>query len=469
MSEVSKPQAMHFYDEESAELAVAIVKYAMERVKMDPPPLDKPYTLSELERIVGQTIRPEGRNGLDVLKEFVDELAPSCISVDHPLFLSFVPGAPTESSVLFDLVVAASNIYAGSWLEGAGAVYAENQALRWIADLAGLPQDAGGVFVSGGTAGNLSALIAARWKWRSIDPSGRRTVRPLIIASGGAHSSVAQAARVMDADIVTTSADDRGKTHGHHVADALGGLSSTDLARVCAVVATAGTTNVGVVDDLQGIGRVAHDVGTWFHVDGAYGAAALCAPTVRSLFVGIEQADSMIVDPHKWLFGPYDSCALIYRDPRIAKAAHTQHAEYLDVLQQDSATPRDEAWNPADLAHHLSRRARGLPLWFSLAMHGTEAYTDAMEATLTVTREAADVIRGLDHLELVMEPELSVLVLRRKGWTPEQYQRWSDSVLERGIAFVVPSTWKGETVLRMCIVNPRTTVAGLSRIFDTLK
>ena len=469
MSEVSKPQAMHFYDEESAELAVAIVKYAMERVKMDPPPLDKPYTLSELERIVGQTIRPEGRNGLDVLKEFVDELAPSCISVDHPLFLSFVPGAPTESSVLFDLVVAASNIYAGSWLEGAGAVYAENQALRWIADLAGLPQDAGGVFVSGGTAGNLSALIAARWKWRSVDPSGRRTVRPLIIASGGAHSSVAQAARVMDADIVTTAADDRGKTHGHHVADALGGLSSTDLARVCAVVATAGTTNVGVVDDLQGIGRVAHDVGTWFHVDGAYGAAALCAPTVRSLFVGIEQADSMIVDPHKWLFGPYDSCALIYRDPRIAKAAHTQHAEYLDVLHQDSATPRDEAWNPADLAHHLSRRARGLPLWFSLAMHGTEAYTDAMEATLTVTREAADVIRGLDHLELVMEPELSVLVLRRKGWTPEQYQGWSDSVLERGIAFVVPSTWQGETVLRMCIVNPRTTVAGLSRIFDTLK
>jgi glutamate/tyrosine decarboxylase-like PLP-dependent enzyme len=469
MSEVTKPQAMHFYDEESAELAVAIVKYAMERVKMDPPPLDKPYTLSELERIVGQTIRPEGRNGLDVLKEFVDELAPSCISVDHPLFLSFVPGAPTESSVLFDLVVAASNIYAGSWLEGAGAVYAENQALRWIADLAGLPQDAGGVFVSGGTAGNLSALIAARWKWRSIDPNGLRTVRPLIIASGGAHSSVAQAARVMDADIVTTAVDDRGKTHGHHVADVLSGLTPTDLARVCAVVATAGTTNVGVVDDLQGIGGVAHDAGIWFHVDGAYGAAALCAPSVRSLFVGIEQADSMIVDPHKWLFGPYDSCALIYRDPRTAKAAHTQHAEYLDVLQQDSAAPRDEAWNPADLAHHLSRRARGLPLWFSLAMHGTEAYTDAMEATLTVTREAAEVIRGLDHLELVMEPELSVLVLRRKGWTPEQYQMWSDSVLERGIAFVVPSTWQGETVLRMCIVNPRTTVAGLSRIFDTLK
>lgn len=469
MSDVSRPQAMHFYDEESAELAIAIVKYAMERVKMDPPPLDKPYTLSELERIVGQTIRPEGRNGLEVLKEFVDELAPSCISVDHPLFLSFVPGAPTESSILFDLVVAASNIYAGSWLEGAGAVYVENQALRWIADLAGLPPSAGGVFVSGGTAGNLSALIAARWKWRSADPDRRRQVRPLIVATGGAHSSVAQAARVMDADIVSMRVDERGKSHRQHVETALSDLSAGDRDRVCAIVATAGTTNVGVVDDLDGIGQVANDCDVWFHVDGAYGAAALCAPSVRALFVGIERADSMIVDPHKWLFGPYDSCALIYRDPRIAKAAHTQRAEYLDVLQQDVAGERDEAWNPADLAHHLSRRARGLPLWFSLAMHGTEAYTDAMEATLTVTREAAQVIHERDYLELVMEPELSVLVFRRRGWSPERYQAWSDTLLERGIAFVVPSSWQGETVLRMCIVNPRTTVAGLTTIFDSLK
>lgn len=469
MSDVAKPQSMHFYDEESAELAIAIVKYAMERVKMDPPPLDKPYTLSELERIVGQTIRPEGRNGLDVLKEFVEELAPSCISVDHPLFLSFVPGAPTESSVLFDLVVAASNIYAGSWLEGAGAVYAENQALRWIADLAGFPQGAGGVFVSGGTAGNLSALIAARWRWRAGNPAARRTTRPLIVASGGAHSSVAQAARVMDADIVTTEVDERGKTHRHHVEGLLAAMSDIDRERLCAIVATAGTTNVGVVDDLDGIGQVANGAGVWFHVDGAYGAAALCAPSVRGLFVGIERADSMIVDPHKWLFGPYDSCALLYRDPKVAKAAHTQHAEYLDVLQQDADIERDEAWNPADLAHHLSRRARGLPLWFSLAMHGTEAYTDAMEATLAVTREAAREIDDCDYLDLVMEPELSVIVFRRRGWSAERYQTWSDSLLERGIAFVVPTSWRGETVLRMCIVNPRTTVAGLRRIIDTLK
>ncbi|NJN47478.1 MAG: hypothetical protein HC808_14495, partial [Candidatus Competibacteraceae bacterium] len=106
----------------------------------------------------------------------------------------------------------------------------------------------------------------------------------------------------------------------------------------------------------------------------------MAAPSVRHLFDGIERADSFIVDPHKWLFAPFDSCALLYRDPAVARAAHTQHAEYLDVLHADDAA--DEPWNPSDYAHHLSRRARGLPLWFSLATHGTDAYTEAVEATL---------------------------------------------------------------------------------------
>ena len=145
---------MHYHDEDSQKLADAIIKYAVDRVRLDPPPLDAPKPLSVLRREVGETITPEGLGAMKALEIFTEKLAPSCISVDHPLFLSFVPGAPTESSVLFDLVVAAINIYGGSWLEGAGAVYAENQALQWLIDLAGLPDTAGGVFVSGGTAGS---------------------------------------------------------------------------------------------------------------------------------------------------------------------------------------------------------------------------------------------------------------------------------------------------------------------------
>ena len=158
--------------------------------------------------------------------------------------------------------------------------------------------------------------------------------------------------------------------------------------------------------------------GLWMHVDGAYGIAALAAPSARHLFAGIEQADSFIVDPHKWLFAPFDACALIYRDPALGKAAHTQKAGYLDVI-----TEGDGDWNPSDYAYHLSRRARGLPLWFSLATHGTRAYTEAVEGTLAVARAAAEEVRSRSYVELLREPDLSVVVFRRIGWTAQAVLR----------------------------------------------
>ena len=245
---------------------------------------------------------------------------------------------------------------------------------------------------------------------------------------------------------------------------AIDALSAEERARVFSIVATSGTTNAGVIDDLAGAAEVAAAHGAWFHVDGAYGAAALVAPSVRDRFAGLERADSFIVDPHKWLFAPFDCCALLYRDPLQARRAHTQHAEYLEVLHEDA-----EEWNPSDFAYHLSRRARGLPFWFSLAAHGTDAYRDAVEATLALTVKAAQAIDGAEHLELLFEPELSVVVLRRIGWSPADYQRWSDRALDDGLAFAVPTTWTGETVLRFCFVNPRTTIDDVQRILDSLR
>ncbi len=458
---------MHYHDRDSEKLAEAVVEYALDRIRLDPPPLDRPKTLSQLQQLVGNTITPEGLGGLKALEVFTEILARACISVDHPSFLSFVPGAPTESAVLFDLVLSASNIYGGSWLESSGAVYAENQALQWIASLASFPPSSSGVFVSGGTAGNLSALIVARWRWRQNGKGAYDRVRPIVVTSSGAHSSVGLAANAMDADIVKVDADATGRMSRVNLRATINNLDPQDRNRICAIVATSGTTNLGVIDDLIAAGEQARELGTWFHVDGAYGAAALCAPSVRHLFVGIEMADSFIVDPHKWLFGPFDCCALIYRDPETARRAHTQRAEYLAVLQQHDLG--DALANPSDMAHHLSRRARGLPLWFSVATHGTEAYEEAMEITLQVTREATQLIKSAPYLELLLEPELSVIVFKRIGWTPEQYQSWSDMMLEEGRAFVVPTTLNGETILRFCIINPRTTIEEIALIINALR
>jgi glutamate/tyrosine decarboxylase-like PLP-dependent enzyme len=458
---------MHLVDNATEQLTDAIVRYAVARVRMDPPPLDGPRSPAELRALAGPTVTPDGIGGLEALRVFGEVLAPACISVDHPRFLSFVPAAPTDASILFDLVVGASNVYGGSWLEGAGAVFAENEALRWIADLAGLPDSAGGVFVSGGTAGNLSALLAARWRWRERAGGAHDRTRGLLVTSAGSHSSVVQAARAMDADVCAVPADAVGRLTRPALRAAVDGLDTVDLERVFAVVATAGTTNTGAVDDLAAAADAATELGTWLHVDGAYGGAALAAPTVRDRFAGVERADSFIVDPHKWLFAPFDSCALIYRDPDDARRAHTQHAEYLDVLHGEAAGA-ERPWNASDYAHHLSRRARGLPLWFSLATHGTDAYRDAIETTLRVAGEGADLVRAAPHLELVMEPSLSVVLFRRLGWDAARYQEWSDQQLVDGVAFVTPSGWAGETVLRWCVVNPRTTVEDLAVIVASL-
>jgi glutamate/tyrosine decarboxylase-like PLP-dependent enzyme len=275
----------------------------------------------------------------------------------------------------------------------------------------------------------------------------------------------------MDADVVDVDADERGRVHGDALRRLVDSLGADDRARLFAIVATSGTTNAGVVDDLAGVGDVCADIGVWMHVDGAYGGAGLAAPSVRHRYAGIERADSFIVDPHKWLFAPFDSCALLYRDPNVARAAHTQHAEYLEVLHGDVVNVEavaDRAWNPSDLAHHLSRRARGLPLWFSLATHGTDAYTRAVETTLDVTRAAASEIVSAPHTELIMEPELSVVLFRRRGWSPERYLAWSDRELAEGRSFVTSTTWAGEMVLRICIVNPLTTIHDIRIIIDSL-
>ena len=439
-------QEMHRYTPETEELARAIEDYARDRIA-NPQPLDRTLSAEALDSLAGETISARGIGWRKALELWADVLAPSTISTDHPASFAFVPGAPTKASALFDLIVGASSTIAAGWIDGAGAIWAENQALRWVADLADFPAAAGGVFVSGGSAGNLSALVTARHAAAAARDG--RPERWRFAACDTVHSSVAAAARVMDVDILDVPHDARGRLTGEaleRVLDDDGG------AGVFGVVASAGATNAGTVDDLVGVASVCADRGLWFHVDAAYGGGGLLAPSARTLYDGIERADSFIVDPHKWLFAPYDACALLYRDPSLALAAHRQVASYLDT----ALSAPD--WNPADYAYHLSRRARGLPLWFSLATYGTDAYRDAVEAVLSITRETATAIAADANLELIMEPDLSVLLFRRIGWGPEDYESCWRRLLEEQVAFVQPTSWEGEKIMRLCFMNPRTTM-----------
>ena len=453
---------MHEINDSTKALREEIFEYVRVRMDYDPAPLDSSKSEAELLLKAGQTVTEQGLGGHTALKLFEEVLAPATISTDHPGFLSFIPNAATEASSLFDLIVSASSIYGGSWMEGSGAVFAENQVLSWLAKEVGLPESAGGVFVQGGTVGNLSALVAARDAHREmLSKAGVNFAgRLAFIASKEAHSSLKSAAKVMDVDILLAKPEENGKLLAGGVQEV---LTASEPHSVFAIVATGGTTNFGIVDDLRGIGEVANANQIWYHVDGAYGLAGILSPKYRHLFDGSELADSFIVDPHKWLFAPFDACALVYKTPALARASHTQHGEYLEILTDSGL------WNPTDYSFGLTRRTRGLPLWFSLATHGIQKYREAIEANIDLAHEAAELIRGLDYLELVRDPELSVVVFERKGWESADYDRWSDKLLKDEIGFVVPSSHQGKPNTRFAIVNPLTSIELLSKILESMK
>jgi glutamate/tyrosine decarboxylase-like PLP-dependent enzyme len=449
---------MHRISAETLALRQAVLEYSVERMDYDPVPLDRPESLEKLKELTGQTLTDAGIGGQQALALFRDILAPATVSADHPNFLSFIPAAPTEAASLFDLVVSASSIYGGSWKEGAGAIFAENQVLEFLARECGLPDGAGGVFVQGGTLGNLSALVSARQWAKASDRDGPWA----IVCSAEAHSSLAAAARVMDVELTIAEPTPDGKFTASAADKAIAAARLSGLTPF-ALVGTAGTTNFGIVDRLDELSGVASKENLWFHVDGAYGLAGILSTEHKSLYRGIENCDSFIVDPHKWLFAPFDACALVYRNPMHAKSAHTQQADYLDVVHGDGE------WNPSDYAFNLTRRVRGLPLWFSLATHGITIYRQAIARSINLARQIADVIEERDYLQLLRQPVLSVVVFERRGWDIAQYKQWSEALLESQLAFVVPSSHLGRPNTRFAIVNPRTEFTDLVKILDTMK
>lgn len=450
------PMALHRYDESMDALARRAFDYVVARAKHGGEHLIEPPSAAMLNDALSGAIGPSGLGPERAFSLYRDVIAPNCQTPEHPRFLAFVAYAPATTGVLFDMALAAGGMFGTSWLEAAGATAAENQALRWLADLAGMPEGSGGTFVSGGTIANVNGLAAARNAWRTRHgDSGRRVA---LATSAEVHSSIRLAAKVLEIDVIDVPVDERGRLTGERLAEVL----AITEAEVCAVAATAGITNLGVVDDLAGIAGVSRAHGLWLHVDGAYGGAALVSPAARGLFAGVEYSDSLVIDPHKWLFSPLDCSAIIYRDPLVARAAFTQTAAYIEAFQETTEV------NPGDLAIHLTRRARGLPFWFTLVSDGEDAMRAAVESSLALAYETARLIERTPGVELALEPELSVVVFRREGWSPPDYRAWCDRQLAEGNALTMPTTWRGETLMRFCFTNPRTTLADVESLIASM-
>lgn len=456
---------MHNIDIEVVEMTLDVMKYAINRITNISPTLGKPKKEEELYKLVGETITREGIGGERAFELFKNILLPATVPIDHPRHLAFVPAAPTRAAVMFDLVTSAASIHGAYWMEGAGGIFAENQAMKWLVSLTGMPEGAFGVFTSGGTAANLSAMVTAREHWRK--DAANKNKKGLIITSIGAHSSIKAMAQVMDAELILVDANE--EMTGEALKSRINTLDAAQRSRLFAVVATGGTTNAGIIDDLTGIAQVCEDEGLWYHVDAAYGGGALVADSVRHHFNGIEKADSVTIDPHKWLFSPYDCGAVLYKNPEMAKEAHSQEGSYLEIFKDEGA----HGFNPADYQIQLTRRLRGLPLWFSLATHGVDKYKWAVERGISLAKLSGELIEQRPELELVRPPSLSCVLFRRKGWSREAYTNWTYNNHKEGIALVAPTKWRTkddyETVLRFCFINPDTNQADIELILDTLK
>ena len=402
-----------------------------------------------LTRALAGSVTEDGL-GLDgAWRTFAEVAAPANVGLDSDRFLAFIPCSPSAAAVWMDAIVGAANFSGEAWLEAAGAIAAEQEVLSLLARTAGLPEGAGGCFMSGGSIGNLSALAVAREQ-----AGGKRAV----VVADSAHASVHNALHLlgMNAVVVATGPDCR--LTGDAVRESMAGRDD-----IAAVVASAGSTNAGVIDDLAGCATAAHAAGAWFHVDGAYGLAALLLPELHERFDGIERADSFIVDPHKWLFAPIGSCALVYREPALASAVHTQHGPYIESIRTG-----EDLHNPSDLGYQLTRRASGLPIWFALALHGLEAHREAIRAGIRQARRMAEALVECPHAELVVPPELGVVLFRRSGWGSGDWQRWAAEVLRAGIAFVAPTTHRGEPVGRLVFMHPLTPDAIVDELIGSL-
>ncbi len=405
-----------------------------------------------LERIAARGIPAHGRPLDDVVREMQDDIIGYGYNIDHARFLGFVPGPVTAVSWLGDMMASGYNRHAGSFANYPAGCVAEHERLRWFCDKAGFPEGAGGVFVSGGSMANMTALVAARDE--KLAPEDWRLGVAYI--SEQTHSSVAKGLHIVGigADRVRTVPCHEDFTMDTEALERAIERDRESGLIPFAVIATAGSTNTGSVDPLRDIALIARRHGLWMHVDGAIGASVLLTK-YRGMLDGIELADSLSWDAHKWLFQTYSCGLVLVRDERKLLKSFSTHPEYLKDLEDGAGIT-----NPWDMSPELTRPARGLKLWFSLQVMGSDALSAAVEHGFDLARWAEDEMRANPMIEVVSPAQMAMVNFRYNpaGLTEDEKDRLnariSRRMIESGYAGVFTTELGGKKVLRICAIHP---------------
>lgn len=430
------------------------------------PPLRR-ATAQEMRLRLGGPAPTEPHEYEDILARLFRDVLPHMSRTGHPRFFAFIPGAGTWPGALGDLIASACNVYAGSWMESAGPSQVELELLGWFKEWIGYPADASGALVTGGSAANITALACAR-------EAQIGAMRDDVVAYVGdqAHSSLARASRILGFrpnQLRVLPVDETFRLAPRTLADAIDADLAAGRVPLFAAV-NAGATNTGSVDPLRELTDVCRTRGVWCHIDAAYGGFAVLSKRGRAQLDGIELGDSIALDPHKWLYQPYECGCLLVRDGRALQRAFEIVPDYL----RDAQASEDEV-NFADLGLQLSRTSRALKLWVSLHAFGLDAFRTAIERSLELAEHTVARIEEHTDLELCAPPSLGVVCFRRRfeGVDDENELELRNAGLvtaleQSGVGLVSSTRLRGRYAIRLCILNHTSSQADVDEVLDFL-
>jgi aromatic-L-amino-acid/L-tryptophan decarboxylase len=440
------------------QLGYRTVDLLVERLGREAPPLQRATPAEMRSRLEGPP--PEQPEPFEQILDGLErDVLPFGSRDGHPRFFGFVPFAGTWPGALGDLIASACNLYVGSWMESAGPSQVELEVLSWFKDWIGYPNDAAGSLVSGGSAGNLTALACAR---EALAGAMRDDL--VLYVSDQGHSSVARAARILGfrpEQVRVLPSDDAFRLAPETLLSAMEADTARGLTPFC-VAAQGGATNTGAVDPLADLSAICRERGAWLHVDAAYGGFAVLAD--RSLLAGLERADSVTLDPHKWLYQPFECGCLLVRDGRALRTAFETVPDYL----RDARAGEEEV-NFSDLGLQLTRSARALKLWVSLRYFGLEAFRSAITHSLELAALAARRIEESEALELAAPPSLGVVCFRRRHVGEDGNAGLATALERSGTGLVSSTRLHGRFALRLCVLNHQSTAEDVERVLSFLE